>query len=121
MFSRTKPICHVVVDARGGIQAEVPVPQEKLGTLPFELQSGQALRLVPVVFNVGINQKATLAEKSDVNKYLSRVPLLSFMYVCVLLKLHVLFRLKLQRTWYKRILLHTYICSEVARLPFEEF
>ncbi|RUS89174.1 hypothetical protein EGW08_003053 [Elysia chlorotica] len=48
---------------RHNIIIDMPVQAEVFALLPRELQEGRQIRVVPILFNVGISEKATLAEK----------------------------------------------------------
>lgn len=47
---------------RGSFVVEVPVPPENFESLPQELK-GCLIRVYPVLFNIGINQQQSLAER----------------------------------------------------------
>ncbi|XP_028973308.1 type II inositol 3,4-bisphosphate 4-phosphatase isoform X2 [Esox lucius] len=48
---------------RGGFCVEVPLPSETYLLLPGELRDGRGLRVHPLLFNIGINQQQSLAER----------------------------------------------------------
>ncbi|KAJ8008543.1 hypothetical protein DPEC_G00105970 [Dallia pectoralis] len=48
---------------RGGFCVEVPLPSETYLLLPGELRERRGLRVHPVLFNIGINQQQSLAER----------------------------------------------------------
>ncbi|XP_064636347.1 inositol polyphosphate-4-phosphatase type I A-like isoform X2 [Lineus longissimus] len=48
---------------RCGIIVEVPAPPNQFHLLPHELQRGHLVKVTPVMFNIGLNEQATLAEK----------------------------------------------------------
>lgn len=49
--------------SRHNIIIEMPIQAETFAQLPRELQEGRQIRVVPILFNIGITEKATLAEK----------------------------------------------------------
>ena len=48
---------------RTGYVIEVHIPQSMFKLLPKELQRGQTIKVAAVVFNIGINEQATFAER----------------------------------------------------------
>ncbi|XP_005104317.2 inositol polyphosphate-4-phosphatase type I A isoform X1 [Aplysia californica] len=49
--------------SRHNIIIDIPVPRETFSRLPTVLQQGKQIPVTPVLFNIGINEQATLAEK----------------------------------------------------------
>ncbi|XP_048244074.1 inositol polyphosphate-4-phosphatase type I A-like isoform X1 [Haliotis rufescens] len=45
------------------IHVEIPVPPQTYNNLPPKLKQGNHIKVVPVIFSIGINEQATLAEK----------------------------------------------------------
>nr|XP_006819269.1 PREDICTED: type I inositol 3,4-bisphosphate 4-phosphatase-like [Saccoglossus kowalevskii] len=48
---------------RSHVIVEIPIPRSSFSRLPNEVQRGQQIKLCPVLFTMGINELATLAER----------------------------------------------------------
>ena len=48
---------------RPGYIVSIPLPRSMFSLLPRELQQGHAIKVTPVLFTIGINETATMAEK----------------------------------------------------------
>ncbi|XP_055771296.1 type II inositol 3,4-bisphosphate 4-phosphatase-like isoform X2 [Salvelinus fontinalis] len=53
----------VVIGRRDHYTVEVPLPRLVFQTLPHEMKEGKALQVYPVLFNVGINEQQTIADR----------------------------------------------------------
>lgn len=71
-----------VTGLRGCFCVEVPLPSETYLLLPGELRDGRDLRVHPLLFNIGINQQQSLAERFGDSSLQERINLRS----CEMLK-----------------------------------
>ncbi|XP_055757349.1 type II inositol 3,4-bisphosphate 4-phosphatase-like [Salvelinus fontinalis] len=71
-----------VTGLRGCFCVEVPLPSETYLLLPAELRDGRDLRVHPLLFNIGINQQQSLAERFGDSSLQERINLRS----CEMLK-----------------------------------
>ncbi|XP_058242123.1 type II inositol 3,4-bisphosphate 4-phosphatase isoform X4 [Hemibagrus wyckioides] len=53
----------IVSGRRDHFTVEVPLPLQAIQTLPEEVRQGKLLQVFPVLFNVGINEQQTIAER----------------------------------------------------------
>ncbi|KAL6118299.1 inpp4b [Pungitius sinensis] len=58
-----KDLLPTLSGAWGDLVVEVPLPPETFGSLPRETRDGRLIRVHPVLFNIGINQQQSLAER----------------------------------------------------------
>uniref|UniRef100_A0A3Q3WKD2 Inositol polyphosphate-4-phosphatase type II B n=1 Tax=Mola mola TaxID=94237 RepID=A0A3Q3WKD2_MOLML len=63
LYSSPPAQCVCASAFRGSLVVEVPLPPETFRSLPQELKEGRLIRLYPVLFNIGINQQQSLAER----------------------------------------------------------
>ena len=53
----------VAVNYRTGYTVHVPVPEHMFTLMPREIQRGHPIRIIPVMFTIGINEQSTFAER----------------------------------------------------------
>ena len=56
-------LLYLLFISRPGYVVNVPVARNMFLLLPTELQRGHMIKVVPVLFSVGINELASMAEK----------------------------------------------------------
>ncbi|KAK2184836.1 hypothetical protein NP493_251g03006 [Ridgeia piscesae] len=61
--SKPDDVMPVVTGSRSGYIVHLPVPEHMFLLLPRELQQGHAIKVIPVIFSIGINEQATIAER----------------------------------------------------------
>jgi len=52
-----------IVTCRHHVCVEIPIKKAKFERLPERVQSGAEIKVIPIFFNIGINEQATIAEK----------------------------------------------------------
>jgi len=63
----------VIAGTRQCLTISIPLPSSIFALLPRELQRGKLVRIIPVLFNVGIDKKAGVAEKySMITRYIKQ-------------------------------------------------
>ncbi|WAQ98798.1 INP4A-like protein [Mya arenaria] len=58
-----KRACHYPDLSRHHVCIEIPIPKSGFDQLPSNLKSGSEIKLIPLFFNIGINEQGTLAER----------------------------------------------------------
>lgn len=59
----TLSFTRVCLSIRGNFVVDVPLPSETYTSLPQEAKEGCLIRVLPLLFNIGINQQQSLAER----------------------------------------------------------